>query len=166
MKLWVAQHKEVKLTGEGWRETEAVEMSKWWLEPKIRSHSPFFPSLGCQSFSPALSIMSSHCDFESVKQSLSGQAVPAGVALERQAPCVSRPLQFGWRQLSDTNSSESPLFAVIVRIPGCIIIGPRIEQKWLYYQRIWFGFKHSDLCVMWVGFRLARSERRKSHTRA
>lgn len=63
-------------------------------EPKIQSLSPlllffFHPSLplvlwfsDCHSVSPALSIMSGRCDFESVRQSLSGQAVP----LLRESP--------------------------------------------------------------------------------
>lgn len=156
---------------------QAVEMEDWWLEPKIRSHSPhppffsisslYFTSPRCQSFSPAWSIMSGHCNFESVKQSLSGQAVP----LLRQSlskadtMCESSTAIWLTTAVSHSNSSELPLLTVISWINGWVI-GPGIVHEWLFYQRIWFGYKHSNLGVMRVCFRLARSEWRKSHTRA
>lgn len=123
-------------TGRGRRESWAVEMEKWWMEPKIKSFSCFFffltslfpPSISpCQSFSPALSIMSGHCDFESVKQSPSGQAVPLlwEMLLEAGTMCELSAAIWLTTAVRQPSRSGPHLFTLTI---SAWLIGPKMNS--------------------------------------
>lgn len=105
--------------------TDSREM-KWAsghgrAEPKIQSLSPlyffFFPSIpSCRSLVLTVTLslllcpsLSGHCDFESVRQSLSGQAVRTGNMCDSSA-AIWLPTA-----VRHSNSSGSPLFSAIFR---------------------------------------------------